>query len=229
MTTIRTTATASLALAATAALAQDQVFHGDPDGFGFGAPETQGELFRSLGGSFFGDFRDPDDLADAPSTDVWDAFPGGIVTDLEQLWTFDYDPDDIAEANLHFYGAGFGDIGPVELTLDGEFLATLEFPGQFETTQIIDIDIDADRLDGDTTIEMRAGRDGYIIDYARLDLTRDDCRPDLDGDGELTIFDFLEFQNLFDAMDPAADFDDDGEFTLFDFLAFQNAFDVGCG
>ncbi|MEQ8317926.1 MAG: GC-type dockerin domain-anchored protein [Phycisphaerales bacterium] len=54
------------------------------------------------------------------------------------------------------------------------------------------------------------------------------CRPDIDGDGELTLFDFLAFQNLFDAGDPAADFDSDGELTLFDFLAFQNAFDVGC-
>ncbi|MFI4882046.1 MAG: GC-type dockerin domain-anchored protein [Phycisphaerales bacterium JB064] len=54
------------------------------------------------------------------------------------------------------------------------------------------------------------------------------CAADLDGDGELTIFDFLAFQNLFDAGDPAADFDGDGELTIFDFLAFQNAFDAGC-
>jgi|GEM_PF-3685360 len=54
------------------------------------------------------------------------------------------------------------------------------------------------------------------------------CPADLDGDGDLTIFDFLAFQNLFDAMDPAADFDGDGAFTIFDFLAFQNAFDAGC-
>ncbi|MEQ8844751.1 MAG: right-handed parallel beta-helix repeat-containing protein [Phycisphaerales bacterium] len=54
------------------------------------------------------------------------------------------------------------------------------------------------------------------------------CRADLDGDGALTIFDFLAFGNLFDLMDPAADFDGDGQFTMFDFLAFQNAFDAGC-
>jgi len=54
------------------------------------------------------------------------------------------------------------------------------------------------------------------------------CRPDLDGDGELTLFDFLAFQNAFDAGEPRADFDGDGELTLFDFLAFQNAFDAGC-
>ncbi len=54
------------------------------------------------------------------------------------------------------------------------------------------------------------------------------CRADLDGDGELTFFDFLAFQNLFAARDPVADFDGDGEFTFFDFLAFQNEFAGGC-
>ncbi|MEQ8316848.1 MAG: FG-GAP-like repeat-containing protein [Phycisphaerales bacterium] len=54
------------------------------------------------------------------------------------------------------------------------------------------------------------------------------CTADLDGDGELTIFDFLEFQNRFDAGDFIADFDGDGDLTIFDFLAFQNAFDAGC-
>ncbi|MFI4881208.1 MAG: GC-type dockerin domain-anchored protein [Phycisphaerales bacterium JB064] len=54
------------------------------------------------------------------------------------------------------------------------------------------------------------------------------CEADLDGDGELTIFDFLEYQNLFDTGDLAADFDGDGSLTIFDFLAFQNAFDTGC-
>jgi len=56
----------------------------------------------------------------------------------------------------------------------------------------------------------------------------DPCPADLDDDGELTIFDFLAFQNLFDAGDLTADFDGDGELTLFDFLAFQNQFDAGC-
>jgi|GEM_PF-1925910 len=55
------------------------------------------------------------------------------------------------------------------------------------------------------------------------------CRVDLDGDGVLTIFDFLQFFNLFDDTDPIADLDGDGMFTIFDFLAFQNEFDLGCG
>jgi len=54
------------------------------------------------------------------------------------------------------------------------------------------------------------------------------CQADLDGDTELTIFDFLAFQTLFDQGDLRADFDDDGALTVFDFLQFQNAFDAGC-
>ncbi len=54
------------------------------------------------------------------------------------------------------------------------------------------------------------------------------CLADLDGDGVLTIFDFLTFQNLFDAGSPIADFDGDGVLTIFDFLSFQNQFDAGC-
>ncbi|MEO1006997.1 MAG: GC-type dockerin domain-anchored protein [Planctomycetota bacterium] len=80
---------------------------------------------------------------------------------------------------------------------------------------------------------------GYIGVFAEGDAVRSDamvlvpapgtpCRADVDGDGELTLFDFLAFQNAFDAGDLAADFDDDGMLTLFDFLAFQNEFDAGC-
>jgi hypothetical protein len=54
------------------------------------------------------------------------------------------------------------------------------------------------------------------------------CYADFDGDGSLTIFDFLAFQNAFDGGDSAADCDEDGALTLFDFLCFQNAFDAGC-
>jgi hypothetical protein len=55
-----------------------------------------------------------------------------------------------------------------------------------------------------------------------------DCRVDFDGDGALTIFDFLAYQNAFDAGDPVADFDGDGSLNIFDFLAFQNEFAAGC-
>ena len=69
-------------------------------------------------------------------------------------------------------------------------------------------------------------RDG-VLGHAFL-LIPIGCAVDLDGDGQLTVFDFLAFQNLFDDGDLRADFDGDGSLTVFDFLAFQNAFDDGC-
>ena len=89
-------------------------------------------------------------------------------------------------------------------------------------------DLDLDTLESisflcDQTI---AGR--CFIDDLSFAVPRPRCPADLDGDSELTIFDFLVFQNLFDAGAQAADFDGDGTLTIFDFLAFQNAFDAGC-
>jgi|GEM_PF-3449870 len=54
------------------------------------------------------------------------------------------------------------------------------------------------------------------------------CPADCDGDGELTIFDFLCFQNAYSAGDTAADCDGDGEVTAADFTCFQTAFMAGC-
>ncbi|NRA58515.1 MAG: FG-GAP repeat protein, partial [Phycisphaerales bacterium] len=79
-------------------------------------------------------------------------------------------------------------------------------------------------IDGFGPISQGPGA-GMVI-YGRS--PAEPCAADLDGDGELTIFDFLGFQIFFDIMDPRADFDGDGDFTIFDFLAFQTAFDAGC-
>ena len=54
------------------------------------------------------------------------------------------------------------------------------------------------------------------------------CYADMDGDGALTVFDFLAFQNAFATGDATADCDGDGALSLFDFLCFQNAFAGGC-
>ena len=55
------------------------------------------------------------------------------------------------------------------------------------------------------------------------------CRADLDGDGALTLFDFLVFQDEFDTgRTLIADWDRDGELTVFDFLGYLNDFVAGC-
>ncbi len=68
---------------------------------------------------------------------------------------------------------------------------------------------------------------GYIVFGGPSD-PPDPCRADLDGDGLLTVFDFLEFQNLFNAGDLRADFDGDLLLTFFDFLVYQSEFTSGC-
>lgn len=74
----------------------------------------------------------------------------------------------------------------------------------------------------------QAGGEGAVAAIIVEGTLESGCRADLDGDGELTFFDFVEFQNLFAAGDPRADFDGDGELTFFDFLTFQNEFAAGC-
>ncbi len=56
----------------------------------------------------------------------------------------------------------------------------------------------------------------------------DSCYPDCDGDGSLTLFDFLCFVNAFNAAQPYANCDGNGSLDLFDFLCYVNAFNAGC-
>jgi hypothetical protein len=55
-----------------------------------------------------------------------------------------------------------------------------------------------------------------------------DCYADLNNDGVLDLFDFLEFTNLFNAGDDLANCDGQGGLDLFDFLCYTNAFNAGC-
>lgn len=132
-------------------------------------------------------------------------------------------------------GTGFQDI-LIELFDGDSFVSTAE-PGLVLSTSfasfaydISDLDGVADArivftLDGATSSSGNIRTDNF---YITGDAGTGGCRADLDGDGVLTIFDFLQFQNLFDSGDLAADFDGDGSLTIFDFLQFQNEFDAGC-
>jgi hypothetical protein len=54
------------------------------------------------------------------------------------------------------------------------------------------------------------------------------CAADLNGDGSLTVNDFLAFLQFFGTVDPRADFDHSGAVNLQDFLAYLQAYAVGC-
>ncbi|MEQ9096333.1 MAG: VCBS repeat-containing protein [Phycisphaerales bacterium] len=116
--------------------------------------------------------------------------------------------------------------------------------GDFDGNGFMDISVSGNDLVDDQTYLFQLASDTIVYDPAlapvrtyQYNVRRDGvadmveaspCRADFDGDGALTIFDFLAFQNAFDAGDLGADFDGDGSLTLFDFLAFQNEFDAGC-
>ena len=97
-------------------------------------------------------------------------------------------------------------------------------------------DNDGGSLDGDGVKNGVVLVDDAPYDFSIFDIDADGRvrhedlaaygpRADLDGDGSLTVFDFLTFQNYFDAADLRADFDLNETLNIFDFLAFQNAFD----
>ncbi|MEQ9094746.1 MAG: GC-type dockerin domain-anchored protein [Phycisphaerales bacterium] len=120
------------------------------------------------------------------------------------------------------------DGGVVVDTVEAGLDLTSDFATQVYDISALDGVADASikfTLDGASSTSGNVRTDNYFITG---DAGTGGCRADLDGDGELTLFDFLQFQNLFDAGDLTADFDGDGSLTLFDFLAFQNEFDMGC-
>jgi hypothetical protein len=81
---------------------------------------------------------------------------------------------------------------------------------------------------GDPGWDEKAGS-GRINAAAALAATP--CYADLSGDGKVTFFDYLLFQNALVAHDPAADCDRSsgaGLFDLFDYLCYQNTFMGGC-
>jgi len=53
-----------------------------------------------------------------------------------------------------------------------------------------------------------------------------ECAADCNGDGELSILDFICFQAEFEAGN--GDFNEDGDANILDFIAFQAAFEKGC-
>ncbi len=126
------------------------------------------------------------------------------------------DSTDIADHiqwNIDGQGAGSAETRTGQAVSEGLWTAE----GDFIATEADSASIRLIDLSGD----VPGGPDEYEVLGA-------DCPADLDGDGVLTVFDFLEFQNLFSTGELAADFDGDGALSLFDFLAFQNEFDAGC-
>jgi len=142
---------------------------GDADGFGLFAPIENGRLWvDELGGQYFTDYREVEELATAPQTDLW-ATPG-FNPSMSAPWTHTYVADFVpSDAVLTLYLAGIADFAPAELLVDGHSLATLNFAGQPQTTHIVEVPVPAPYLDGSTQFRIDAHPvDGYILDFASL-------------------------------------------------------------
>jgi hypothetical protein len=166
----------------TAASANTISLVGDKDGSFLGAPFPDGVLWGSLGGVSFTDYRDAGDLATAPHTDLWSA--NAPVNPA--AWTHTYVLDGTAvSANLQLNIAGFADIGSVDLLIDGALLTIFNFPGQNNTTHVLNVAVPLGNIDGSTAFNLvpSSGNDGYIIDFTELTIvTRSVPEP-----GSLTL------------------------------------------
>jgi uncharacterized protein (TIGR03382 family) len=141
--------------------------YGDIDGFGFGAPQdVDGAMFvDDFGGIKMHDYRDADDLANAPLTDTWNT-----IDEIGGPWMHEYDLGAAPlSATLHLYLAGIADIGAIDLEADGDVIYTLDYPGQNQVTHVLDIEVPLQYIDGTTSFEFVGWwNDGYILDYAQL-------------------------------------------------------------
>lgn len=79
-------------------------------------------------------------------------------------------------------------------------------------------------------------QDGLIEILVKVDPVPDEfcwqlfggCPADVNGDGELSVLDFVAFQQLWQAQNDAADCDGNGAFNILDFVCYQQLFQQGC-
>jgi hypothetical protein len=174
------------------------------------------------------DLRDGDPFSPTPERSVTGSWGQRVVFDLDRR----------VEAQIVVQPQPFDDVQytnyePARLVgPDGEIVSGPPEPGLTSWIWVLELqpgryifEAHASYAASVDTLEGLSDSARHTVRFLILPIP---CRADLDADGQLTIFDFLQFQNLFDAGDLEADFDGDGELTLFDFLAFQNAFDAGC-
>jgi hypothetical protein len=129
---------------------------------------------------------------------------GGFITGDEDLWP---DNGDFLAPNANGFSLAAWDepTGPSAMTLT-------------RSGRVMTYGFDLDAFEQTAILYTLAEQLLWLLD----------CQADIDGDGELTFFDFLAFQELFVAGDLAADFSFDGRLDFFDFLEFQSQFAIEC-
>ena len=185
---------------------------------------------------------------------IWEGVPGAGGTIVWGNTTTPRQHEILDGHALYRVGSGLGDkldttrpIKFVSIDIDGMFvnqglvygveIVMIEAPGMSEPfipqspyfNDAVDRAMRYDALSGQWSAIRDPGTNaGACLSMRVLQSETEGCYADCDGDGQLTIFDFLCYQNLFVAGDPASDCDCDGSLTIFDFLCFQNTFIAGC-
>ncbi len=157
---------------------------------------------------------------------VCNATAGGTAGDRGLTLIMEFDPPiNLIEFDLHTAGSPGSDF-PMRLYAGSSLVGTEMLPqtgSSWFPGLVFDGLSSVDRIEIDS-----GGGDGWLFSLDNILVEGGSCYADFDEDGSLTIFDFLAFQNAFDAGDLIADCDEDGALTIFDFLCFQNQFDLGC-
>jgi len=79
------------------------------------------------------------------------------------------------------------------------------------------------------TVSDRSVYDAGVLNSVCLQVTGvAECAADLNGDGQLDVFDVFGYLDLYAAQDPIADFTGDGQWDVFDVFAFLDVFNSGC-
>lgn len=160
-------------------------------------------------------------------------YPGHELTAGEPIVTFDRIPECL-NFRIEEDPTTGGDM-VVATTCDEEPFF-VEIPGKFKglvtepiEVRVMPIFIEFEGIAGD--VVEAAGLPAGPAGSMTIEFEHDGAPPciaDFDGDGALTFFDFLAFQDAFSKGFRSADIDGDGAFTFFDFLAFQDAYTAGC-
>ncbi len=150
---------------------------GDKDGFGIpGAPAVPADgtgFVTTLGGAFFGDYRDAFDLANAPFTDIWAAPQGFSYTHTYSLAGLTP-----VSATLKIQIAGIHNINEgidYNLLLNGILLGTIPAnsdPNAPEEIKLYTFPVPLSRLTGfsDTVSLSGTDGDGYAINFSELEI-----------------------------------------------------------
>lgn len=209
---------------------------------GWGAPDLS-EIFRARGGLYFVDqavpLLGPGDMAEyvvdidpgpGQPLRVTMAYldpPGNTAARIHRINDLDLvviDPGGEVYHGNHgldtgLYSVPGGRPNSVD-TVENVFLKGAQ-PGRW-TVRVI-----AREINEDANLET-AHMDAHFALVINGGRSRPVCIADFDGDGVLSVFDFIAFQTAFDSGDLRADIDRDGLLTIFDFVFFQARFITGC-